>query len=133
MDAKEVVERKNTLAGNPDGAVPASMNYERYEDRIICEWGVELLGWTEGEIVNPRLISTTLALRRLLIAIERNDCHWTILSPEELAERCEQRDQRIQKGTTKERKKRCDAGVSKKVAGKKRSLSEVEDDSTSED
>ncbi|KAF7984186.1 hypothetical protein HWV62_16878 [Athelia sp. TMB] len=129
---QEVVQRKNELEGNPDAVFPGAMNYDNYEDRIVCQWGVELVGWTEGSIVNPRLITATLALCRLLIAIDTKDCHWTILSPEDLAVRCAQRDERIREGKVKARKRRSDAGMSKKVAGKKRSADEVDSDSSSD-
>jgi hypothetical protein len=61
--------------------VPTSMNYTAYEG-LVCKWGVEIIGWTEVEIVNPGQISTALSLQRLAEAWRSGDCYWSALTQE---------------------------------------------------
>ncbi|KAF7976739.1 hypothetical protein HWV62_5712 [Athelia sp. TMB] len=124
---QEAVIKKNELEGFDDGEVPAQMNYDNYESRIVCKWGVELIGWTEETIENPAKITTTLGLRRLLVALEKKDCYWCILAPEVLAVRVNEMLKRVEEGKEKTRKKRKDAGVSRKQQLGKRKRSSPEE------
>lgn len=54
------------------------MSYAEHET-LACKWGVELIGWTEPEIVNPSKLTTSHALTRLLMALRNEDCHWNAL------------------------------------------------------
>lgn len=60
---ENIVAQKNELEGLEDGEIPAQMFYDGYDNRIVCKWGVELLGWTEEKIENPAKITTVLGLR----------------------------------------------------------------------
>ncbi|KAF7970978.1 hypothetical protein HWV62_22467 [Athelia sp. TMB] len=111
---EEIVTRKNEIEGIEDGDVPAQMNYDNYESKIVCRWGVELIGWTEETVENPAKITTTLGIRRLLVALEKKDCYWSILLPEVLAVRVDEMLKRVEEGKERMRKKRKDAGVVKK-------------------
>ncbi|KAF7964970.1 hypothetical protein HWV62_1296 [Athelia sp. TMB] len=124
---QDIVKKKNELEGVPDGDVPATMNYDSYEDRVVCKWGVELVGWTENMIENPAKLTTLLSLRRLYAALRSGDCYWSILSDEAWTLRKEARSKRISEGKAIARKKRSDAGVSKKAAGKKKGSAAVVD------
>lgn len=105
------------------------MNYDSYEDRVVVKWGVEVVGWTEDAIENPAKITTLLGLRRLYGALKTGSCYWSILSDEAWALRKEARYKKIEEGKVKARKRRSDAGVSKKKGGKKSSAHEVDSDS----
>lgn len=62
--------------------LPKSMKWAYYED-LCCEFGVELVGWTEpGELCNPADMKTP-ALQRVLNSINSGQCFWRALSDNE--------------------------------------------------
>lgn len=103
------------------------MNYDSYEDRIVCKWGVELVGWTEDVIENPAKITALPGLRRLYGALKTGNCYWSILSADVWALRQDTRYRKIEEGKARARKRRSDAGVSKKKAGKRKSSADKVD------
>ncbi|KAG0693659.1 hypothetical protein DFH29DRAFT_769425, partial [Suillus ampliporus] len=60
-----------------------SVAYNTYEAFVI-KWGVELAGWTEGEVTNPGNITSSIRLAQLHAALKSGDCYWQILTPAEL-------------------------------------------------
>jgi hypothetical protein len=114
---------------------PFAMNYANYQ-QLVCTWGIELLGWTEVEVCNPGKLQTALSLNRLLDALRKGDCYWSVLADEEWERKIAARKEQESLGRTRKRKRRSDAGVSKK--GKGRAISsakrvgDTSDDSSSE-
>lgn len=89
------------------------MNYADHE-RLVCVWGVELIGWTEPKIINPTHITTSHALNRLLQALRNGDCHWVVLEAPEWDARKKARAATIAAGLGQKRAARKDAGQSRK-------------------
>ncbi|EGN97528.1 hypothetical protein SERLA73DRAFT_75204 [Serpula lacrymans var. lacrymans S7.3] len=58
------------------------MNYANYK-KLVCDHGIELVGWTERKVVNPGQIQTTPALAYLLDALQNGTCFWKVLSEAE--------------------------------------------------
>lgn len=84
-----------------------TMKWVHYEG-LVCERGVELVGWTEGHtICNTGNIQTSGALMQLLDAVCKGHCYWRKMTSEEWAARIEQREQDIM--NERGRKKRKDA------------------------
>ena len=65
------------------------MNYHNYEGKIVEKYGVELKGWpaNKSRIHNPAALSRRQQLEKLLATSELGQCHWVILSEDELEER----------------------------------------------
>lgn len=57
------------------------MSYINHK-KIVCKWGVELVGWTDAKIENPAAITSSLALGRLLGVLHNGNCHWSPLTQE---------------------------------------------------
>ncbi|PSR83384.1 hypothetical protein PHLCEN_2v5750 [Hermanssonia centrifuga] len=75
----EVLREERKLA---EKDLPKSMKWAYYED-LCCEFGVELVGWTEpGELCNPADMKTP-ALQRVLNSINSGQCFWRALSEDE--------------------------------------------------
>ena len=65
------------------------MNYHNYEGKIVEKYGVELKGWPSSKtgICNPASLGGRQQLEILLAALESGQCHWVVLSEDELEER----------------------------------------------
>jgi hypothetical protein len=65
------------------------MNYRNYEGKIIEKYGVELIGWSSSKsgICNPATLGGRQQLEILLVALESGQCHWVVLTEDELEER----------------------------------------------
>ncbi|KAG2339087.1 hypothetical protein BDR05DRAFT_892302 [Suillus weaverae] len=61
--------------------VPA-MAYTTYEGFVV-KWGVELVGWTEGQVTNPGIITSSITLACHHAALKNHDCDWHVLSADE--------------------------------------------------
>lgn len=88
--------------------VPNQMAYANYSG-LVAKWGVEMAGWTEGDIVNPGTIQTSGSLKRLLDALRKGHCYWRVLTQTEWDQKIE--DQVNKEG--KSRKRRKDFGTTK--------------------
>lgn len=101
------------ITGNPK----AIMHYERYEEEIVQRYGIELQGWTYEKIMNPSMFSSSLPpLRALQAALMEGTCKFVKLSASERKEREAAYMAKITSGEVevRKRKRRSDAGVSKK-------------------
>lgn len=94
------------------------MHYIGYEDKIVQRYGVELVGWTYENFVNPSELSTLLpGLKKLLDAINDGTCKFVKLSPLELKARRQDHQKAIDDGSapaSKTRKPRKDRGTKRK-------------------
>ncbi|KAG2103698.1 uncharacterized protein F5147DRAFT_554864, partial [Suillus discolor] len=76
-----------------EDSVP-SVAYNSY-DAFIVKWGVELSGWTEGEVRNPGTITSSIGLAHLHAALKNNECYWRELTPDEWEEKKELFEQQV--------------------------------------
>jgi hypothetical protein len=61
------------------------MKYADYNN-FVAQWGIELVGWTEGTGVCPiERINTAPQLQRLLMALNTGACHWKRLTADDWA------------------------------------------------
>jgi hypothetical protein len=76
------------------------MNYRNYEGKIVEKYGVELKGWPNSKpgICNPAALGGRPQLEKLLAALESGDCHWVVLTDDELDERKEKNQEREKHG-----------------------------------
>ncbi|PSR94362.1 hypothetical protein PHLCEN_2v4463 [Hermanssonia centrifuga] len=88
----------------PEKDLPKTMKWAYYED-LCCEFGVELIGWTEpGELCNPADMKTP-ALQRVLNAIKSGHCYWQVLSEDDWTTKKTARAEVIaREGTSRSRK-----------------------------
>ena len=65
------------------------MYYCNYEGKIVEKYGVQLKGWPSSKsgICNPATLGGHQHLEKLLAALESGQCHWVVLSEDELEER----------------------------------------------
>ena len=95
------------------------MHYTRYEEEIVHRYGIELQGWTYEKIMNPSLLTSSLpplmALRDALVA---GTCKFVKLTAAVRKERKAAYMEKIKSGEIeiRKRKRRSDAGTSKKRA-----------------
>ncbi|KAG2071505.1 hypothetical protein BDR04DRAFT_1016011 [Suillus decipiens] len=68
------------IMGHNKTSLPA-MAYANYE-ALVVEWGVELVGWTESQIVNPGDIQSSVHLKSLVTALQSGMCCWHQLNEE---------------------------------------------------
>jgi hypothetical protein len=79
------------------------MNYRNYEGKIVEKYSVELKGWpaSKSRICNPALLGGRQQLEKLLAALESGQCHWVVLTEDELEDRkrhnqaCEERGEQV--------------------------------------
>lgn len=84
-------------------------------DAFVVKWGIELTGWTEAQVTNPRNITSSVALSRLHSALKDGDCHWRTLSSSELKLKAEELKKRLVNGEIKSRATRSNKGTKKKA------------------
>ena len=93
------------------------MNYANYETSIMQQMGVHLVGWPKTvKFVNPSQIGTVLEIRTLRDDLRSGACHWIKLTRAQLDTHRIDMEERQEKGEVvgKQRKKRSDAGTSRK-------------------
>lgn len=118
------------ITGNPK----AVMQYTRYEEDIVLRYGVELVGWTYENFVNPSELSTSLGpLTTLFNALKSGECKFIKLSLTELREReAKHRAKETSGEVVLKRKRRADAGKPRKKA-KKGKAAEIDADDVGSD
>ncbi|KAG2121454.1 hypothetical protein DEU56DRAFT_718750, partial [Suillus clintonianus] len=79
--------------GVSEDSVP-SVAYNSY-DAFVVKWGVELSGWTEGEVRNPGNITSSVGLARLHAALKNNECYWRELTQDEWEAKKESFEQQV--------------------------------------
>ncbi|KAG2113287.1 hypothetical protein BD769DRAFT_1673829 [Suillus cothurnatus] len=92
----EILTKKK---GVSEDSVP-SVAYNSY-DAFIVKWGVELSGWTEGEVRNPGTITSSIGLAHLHAALKNEECYWRELTPDEWEAKKELFEQQVLNGTIK--------------------------------
>lgn len=97
------------------------MDYVKY-GRLVCRYGVELVGWTEPTIGQPGAITSSLALIRLADALRTGNCYWGVLDDDAWDERKEAHLLAIRNGEVAARKKRSDSGSSNILKRKRADL-----------
>ena len=93
------------------------MNYNNYDTAIVETYGVKIVGWpTSVPFTNPSNIGTIGEIRKLRDALKSGECCWKKLSKGERGAFNAELDTRRAAGESikKPRKKRSDAGVSRK-------------------
>lgn len=90
------------------------MSYTNYS-ALVARWGVELAGWTEETVVNPGVIQTACALKRLLDALRKGHCYWRVLTKAEW----DQKKDDQESAEPKARKRRRDHGTTKAPRSKR--------------
>ncbi|KAJ3501325.1 hypothetical protein NLJ89_g9385 [Agrocybe chaxingu] len=98
----------------------ATMQYVNYEELVVQRYSVELVGWTCEKFINPSELSTSLPpLRRLLDAINNQECKFVKLTPLQLKKRRAEQQKKIDEGviSVKTRKPRKDKGTKRKRKG----------------
>ncbi|CAK5272792.1 unnamed protein product [Mycena citricolor] len=101
------------VTANPN----TTMQYVHYREDIVVGLGVELRGWTAGDIVNPSNLSTSVkVLVELRDALVSGDAHWAKLTREERKERRQEWDDDVVAGKVcpKSRETRSDKGKKRK-------------------
>jgi hypothetical protein len=65
------------------------MNYRNYEAKIVEKYGVALTGWPSEipRVCNPSTVGGRVLLEKLFRALELGECHWIVLSDDELEAR----------------------------------------------
>ncbi|KAG1869621.1 hypothetical protein F4604DRAFT_1584223 [Suillus subluteus] len=101
-----------TSMGHNKTSLPA-MAYANYE-ALVVEWGVELVGWTESQIVNPGDIQSSVHLKSLVTALQSGACCWHQLDEDEWETLKEGDRQQDLAGVKKTRAKRSNAGKPRK-------------------
>ncbi|KAG1774965.1 hypothetical protein EV702DRAFT_1047287 [Suillus placidus] len=117
--------------GVSEDDVPA-MTYTAYEGFVV-KWGVELVGWTEGQVTNPGNITSSIALARLHAALKNHDCDWRVLSADEWEVKKDAHQQQISNGDIKQRAMRSDKGSLAKAAVKSSAVVGDTDEEDKED
>ena len=74
------------------------MNYRNYEGKIVEKYGVELKGWPTSKICNPATLGGRPQLEKLLAALESGQCHWVVLTGNDMEERKKQNQAREERG-----------------------------------
>lgn len=93
------------------------MNYANYDTAMMQELGVRLTGWPiDLKFANPSEIGTVGEVRKLRDALKSGQCHWQKLTRLQIADHVADLQRRREAGQTvgKPRKKRSDAGTSRK-------------------
>jgi hypothetical protein len=93
------------------------MNYANYDTAMMQELGVRLTGWPNDlKFANPSEIGTVGEVRKLRDALKSGQCHWQKLTRLQIADHVADLQRRREAGQTvgKPRKKRSDAGTSRK-------------------
>ncbi|THG98021.1 hypothetical protein EW026_g4087 [Hermanssonia centrifuga] len=94
--------------------LPKTMKWAFYDD-LCCEYGVELVGWTEpGNVCNPADLKTP-ALQRILNAITTGQCYWRALNDEEWVTKRSVRAEAIAGDKAKGRKAKSKSSSGRKV------------------
>ncbi|KAG1737379.1 hypothetical protein EDB19DRAFT_1909701 [Suillus lakei] len=97
--------------GIPTTKMP-QVAYHNHE-RFVCAWGIELVGWMEGAIINPGEITSSVALRHLHSTIKDSLCYWHELTDDELTTRKEAYEQHVISGGEHPRATHSDKGKRK--------------------
>ena len=65
------------------------MNYHNYEGKIMEKYGVALNGCPTGfpGVCNPSMVGSQPMLEKLLSTLESSQCHWVLLTGDELEAR----------------------------------------------
>ncbi|HEV7736614.1 MAG TPA: hypothetical protein VGO47_04480, partial [Chlamydiales bacterium] len=110
------------------------MSWEKYEQKIVLELGVELEGWPAEIKFNPALLGNN-QLECIQKRIDAGTIRWRKLSEVELVQRDEARFEAISNGTLKmkARASRADKGVKRGPRKAKAKSSEVVDDEDDEE
>ena len=93
------------------------MNYNNYDTAIVETYGVKIVGWPASvPFTNPSNIGTIGEIRKLRDALKSGECRWKKLSKGERGAFNADLNTRCAAGESvkKPRKKRSDAGVSRK-------------------
>jgi hypothetical protein len=81
------------------GDAKAEMAYVQYEEKIVQNYGIKLVGWTAPRLVNPSELSSSLApLQQLVHALKTEACKFVKLSPAERQERLDKYNEDIAAG-----------------------------------
>ena len=111
------------------------MHYAQYEEEIVQRYGIELEGWTYEKLTNPSDLSSSLPpLKALRDAIISGTCKFVKLTAAEKKKREAAYMAKIKSGEIelRKRKRRSDAGVSKKTKRVRREESENDEEEMEE-
>ena len=111
------------------------MHYAQYEEEIVQRYGIELEGWTYEKLTNPSDLSSSLPpLKALRDAIISGTCKFVKLTAAEKKKREGAYMAKIKSGEIelRKRKRRSDAGVSKKTKRVHREESENDEEEMEE-
>lgn len=111
------------------------MHYAQYEEEIVQRYGIELEGWTYEKLTNPSDLSSSLPpLKALQDAIISGTCKFVKLTAAEKKKREAAYMAKIKSGEIelRKRKRRSDAGVSKKTKRVRREESENDEEEMEE-
>jgi len=95
----------------------AIISYTDFEEKIVLRYGVDIVGYTYDNFVNPSELSSSLPpLKALLDALNDNTCKFIKLTSSERKERETTFYSKVQSGEVevRKRKRRADYGVRKK-------------------
>lgn len=93
------------------------MKYVNYEEDVVHQYGIELIGWTSEKWCNPSKLSSSLTvLRELAAALKSDECKFVKLKPAEVKARIAQHEADIAAGiiSGKHRNPRSDIGKKRK-------------------
>ncbi|KAH7922363.1 hypothetical protein BV22DRAFT_976567, partial [Leucogyrophana mollusca] len=91
-----------------------AMNYQNYDTSLVPTHKIKLIGWPpDVPFVNPSLIGTVGAIRKLRDALKSGSCRWIRLNSREVEAHRMEVEAREQAGETvgRKRKRRADAGT----------------------
>jgi hypothetical protein len=112
------------------------MAYVQYEEKIVQNYGIKLVGWTAPRLVNPSELSSSLApLQQLVHALKSGACKFIKLSPAEHQERLDKYNKEIAAGDREplQNHRNKDATAGKKRRCERAAKGGVLDDENGED
>ena len=108
------------------------MNYHNYEGKIMEKYSVALKGWPAGipGVCNPSAVGSRPIIEKLLSALESSQCHWVVLTEDELEAR--KKDNQVREDRGEQIYKPCKS-IKRPCTTKATKSAEIVDDSDKDD
>jgi hypothetical protein len=108
-----------------------SMNYNNYEGQIVENFGIELVNFPGGTVVQPGTLPHA-QLQQLIVALEHpveaDHCRWVTLSPMALQKRIKDNQARQARGEQVYKRRKCGTGRKKSTKSSSAKSSEFVED-----
>jgi len=100
-----------------------TVHWLRFEEKVLLQYGVDLIGYTYDKVVNPSDLSSSIGpLQELLDALKNGSCKFIKLTNQQRKEQQAAYDAKVNTGEIQpqKRKRRSDAGEKRSGAKRKR-------------